>query len=178
MRMCVVLAYQSWHMARMTPSPQWGIPELRFGGMRDEPAVGYNSHNSGGSRHFTGTRLGALRGVECEHPEGFLSARAATDSNHGGPVAPNNRDQEFATAAPDRTRIKGVGPKTATAIVAAIGDGPEFKNGRHLAASVVTKDAIDLLVEQANATVEITEEIIELVDRLARKRRQLVGQIR
>lgn len=30
--------------------------------------------------------------------------------------------------------IKGVGPKTATAIVAAIGDGAEFKNGRHLAA--------------------------------------------
>lgn len=33
-------------------------------------------------------------------------------------------------------RIKGVGPKTATAIVAAIGDGAEFKNGRHLAAWV------------------------------------------
>ncbi len=31
-------------------------------------------------------------------------------------------------------RIKGVGPKTATAIVAAVGDGTEFKNGRHLAA--------------------------------------------
>jgi transposase len=33
-------------------------------------------------------------------------------------------------------KIKGVGPKTATAIVAAIGDGSEFKNGRHLAAWV------------------------------------------
>ncbi len=33
-------------------------------------------------------------------------------------------------------RIKGVGPKTATAVVAAIGDGAEFKNGRHLAAWV------------------------------------------
>ena len=33
-------------------------------------------------------------------------------------------------------RIKGVGPKTATAVIAAIGDGPEFKNGRHLAAWV------------------------------------------
>jgi len=31
-------------------------------------------------------------------------------------------------------RIKGVGPKTATALIAAIGDGAEFKNGRHLAA--------------------------------------------
>lgn len=31
-------------------------------------------------------------------------------------------------------RIKGVGAKTATAVVAAIGDGAEFKNGRHLAA--------------------------------------------
>jgi transposase len=31
-------------------------------------------------------------------------------------------------------RIKGVGSKTATAMVAAIGDGSEFKNGRHLAA--------------------------------------------
>ena len=31
-------------------------------------------------------------------------------------------------------KIKGVGPKTATAVVAAIGDGAEFKNGRHLAA--------------------------------------------
>jgi transposase len=30
--------------------------------------------------------------------------------------------------------IKGVGPKTATAIIAAIGDGSEFQNGRHLAA--------------------------------------------
>ena len=30
--------------------------------------------------------------------------------------------------------IKGVGPKTATAVVAAIGDGAEFQNGRHLAA--------------------------------------------
>lgn len=33
-------------------------------------------------------------------------------------------------------KIKGVGPKTATAIVAAIGDSAEFKNGRHLAAWV------------------------------------------
>ncbi len=31
-------------------------------------------------------------------------------------------------------KIKGVGPKTATAIVAAVGDGAEFRNGRHLAA--------------------------------------------
>jgi transposase len=31
-------------------------------------------------------------------------------------------------------KIKGVGPKTATAIVAAIGDGKDFKNGRHFAA--------------------------------------------
>ena len=33
-------------------------------------------------------------------------------------------------------RIKGVGPKTATVIVAAIGDDNELKNGRHLAAWV------------------------------------------
>jgi transposase len=33
-------------------------------------------------------------------------------------------------------KIKGIGPKTATAVVAAIGDGSEFKNGRHLAAWV------------------------------------------
>lgn len=32
------------------------------------------------------------------------------------------------------SKIRGVGPKTATAIVAAIGDGAEFDNGRHLAA--------------------------------------------
>lgn len=32
------------------------------------------------------------------------------------------------------SRIKGVGPKTATAVVAAIGDGSAFKNGRHFAA--------------------------------------------
>lgn len=31
-------------------------------------------------------------------------------------------------------KVCGVGPKTATAIVAAIGDGAEFKNGRHLEA--------------------------------------------
>ena len=31
-------------------------------------------------------------------------------------------------------RICGAGPKTATAVVAAVGDGREFKNGRHLAA--------------------------------------------
>lgn len=31
-------------------------------------------------------------------------------------------------------KIRGVGPKTATAIIAAIGDGTEFNNGRHLAA--------------------------------------------
>jgi transposase len=31
-------------------------------------------------------------------------------------------------------RICGVGPKTATAVIAAVGDGSEFKNGRHLAA--------------------------------------------
>ena len=30
--------------------------------------------------------------------------------------------------------IRGVGPKTATAMIAAIGDGSDFKNGRHLAA--------------------------------------------
>ena len=33
-------------------------------------------------------------------------------------------------------RIKGVGPKTATAVIAAIGDGMELRNGRHLAAWV------------------------------------------
>ena len=33
-------------------------------------------------------------------------------------------------------RIKGVGPMTATAIIAVVGDGTEFKNGRHLAAWV------------------------------------------
>ena len=33
-------------------------------------------------------------------------------------------------------RLKGVGPKTATAIVAVIGDGSVFRNGRHLAAWV------------------------------------------
>jgi transposase len=33
-------------------------------------------------------------------------------------------------------KIKGVGPKTATAVVAAIGDGTEFQNDRHLAAWV------------------------------------------
>lgn len=31
-------------------------------------------------------------------------------------------------------KIAGVGPKTATAMIAAIGDGSDFKNGRHLAA--------------------------------------------
>lgn len=31
-------------------------------------------------------------------------------------------------------KIKGVGPKTATAVVAAVGDGRDFKNGRHFAA--------------------------------------------
>jgi transposase len=31
-------------------------------------------------------------------------------------------------------KITGVGPKTATAMIAAIGDGSDFKNGRHLAA--------------------------------------------
>jgi len=31
-------------------------------------------------------------------------------------------------------KIRGVGPKTATAIIAAVGDGTEFSNGRHLAA--------------------------------------------
>jgi transposase len=32
------------------------------------------------------------------------------------------------------TAIDGVGPITATAFVAAVGDAKEFKNGRHLAA--------------------------------------------
>jgi len=31
-------------------------------------------------------------------------------------------------------RIRGVGPKTATAVIAAIGDGRDFENGRHMAA--------------------------------------------
>src|SRR6202158_6036975 len=31
-------------------------------------------------------------------------------------------------------KIRGIGPKTATAIIAAIGDGSDFKNGHHLAA--------------------------------------------
>ena len=47
-------------------------------------------------------------------------------------------DQVFRNSEPCQriAKIKGVGPKTATAIVAAIGDGSEFKNGRHLAAWV------------------------------------------
>jgi len=45
-------------------------------------------------------------------------------------------DRIFLESEPCRriASIKGVGPKTATAIIAAIGDGSEFKNGRHLAA--------------------------------------------
>jgi transposase len=45
-------------------------------------------------------------------------------------------EQVFRTSEPCQriAKIKGVGPKTATAVVAAIGDGSEFKNGRHLAA--------------------------------------------
>lgn len=39
-----------------------------------------------------------------------------------------------ATACQRIARICGVGPKTATAVIAAVGDGAEFKNGRHLAA--------------------------------------------
>jgi transposase len=31
-------------------------------------------------------------------------------------------------------KIRVIGPKTATAMIAAIGDGSDFKNGRHLAA--------------------------------------------
>ncbi len=31
-------------------------------------------------------------------------------------------------------KIRGIGPKTSTAMIAAIGDGSDFKNGRHLAA--------------------------------------------
>ena len=31
-------------------------------------------------------------------------------------------------------KVKGIGPKTATAVIAAIGEGTEFKNGRHFAA--------------------------------------------
>ena len=31
-------------------------------------------------------------------------------------------------------KVEGIGPKTATVVVAAIGKGTEFKNGRHFAA--------------------------------------------
>jgi transposase len=31
-------------------------------------------------------------------------------------------------------KIRGIGPKTSTAMIAAIGNGSDFKNGRHLAA--------------------------------------------
>jgi len=31
-------------------------------------------------------------------------------------------------------KVKGIGPKTATAVIAAIGKGTEFNNGRHFAA--------------------------------------------
>ena len=34
---------------------------------------------------------------------------------------------------PRIARIRGIGPKTATALIAAIGDGSDFKHGRHLA---------------------------------------------
>ncbi|MBU2959569.1 transposase [Citreicella sp. C3M06] len=30
--------------------------------------------------------------------------------------------------------MRGVGPKTATAVIAAVGDGHDFDNGRHMAA--------------------------------------------
>jgi transposase len=45
-------------------------------------------------------------------------------------------DEVFRNSEPCQriAKIKGVGPKTATAIVAAVGDASEFKNGRHLAA--------------------------------------------
>jgi len=45
-------------------------------------------------------------------------------------------ERVFQTSEPCQriAKIKGIGPKTATAMIAAIGDGSEFKNGRHLAA--------------------------------------------
>jgi transposase len=47
-------------------------------------------------------------------------------------------------------KIKGVGPKTATAIVAAIGDGSEFKNDRHLSppGSVSFRGSIPAAIER------------------------------
>lgn len=45
-------------------------------------------------------------------------------------------EKVFRSSEPCRrlAKIRGVGPKTATAVVAAVGDGAEFTNGRHLAA--------------------------------------------
>jgi transposase len=45
-------------------------------------------------------------------------------------------DNAFRASEPAQriARIEGVGPKIATAVVAAVGDGREFQNGRHMAA--------------------------------------------
>lgn len=40
-------------------------------------------------------------------------------------------------------KVKGIGPKTATAVVAAIGKGTEFKNGRHFAAWFGSASALE-----------------------------------
>ena len=44
-------------------------------------------------------------------------------------------DVIFSASEPCRriAEIRGIGPKTATAIIAAVGDGVDFKNGRHMA---------------------------------------------
>jgi transposase len=59
---------------------------------------------------------------------GQIDAQITTFDRHIDAVFKSNEDCRRIA------RICGVGPKTATAVVAAVGDGREFKNGRHLAA--------------------------------------------
>ena len=65
-------------------------------------------------------------------PDG--STRSVTP--HGKPCSRSDEVFRKNEACQRIAKIKGIGPKTATAVIAAIGDGSEFKNGRHFAAWV------------------------------------------
>ena len=109
------------HVVRLMP-PSYVTPYVR---RQKTDAAAICEAVTPPSMRFVPVKSEAHQAILLQHRTSDLLARQMTQTVN----AIRAHLAEFGTVAP-----LGVGPKTATVVIAAVGNGAEFKNGRHLAA--------------------------------------------
>ncbi len=101
-----------------------GVPGLALA------EIGPDFHLHFQVRRSRSATAGALR-IYFRHPH-LPAANCSLEHSCGSPSSVVQLSRVFPLLVVEFARIKGVGSTTATAFVAAVGDGSEVKNGRHL----------------------------------------------